>query len=132
MKCPACLVTKLVSSTCYFNRKKTTIGNFCPRCLQFQTFDKQFDKLRDKLIKENQNTKPKFSKLKKQRRVCPYCRDNGIINRQKWKLRKMVVKKNESPHWKGTCQKCGGDWGQSTSKEYDLIDPNQTNYTLGL
>ena len=132
MKCPSCQVTKLVSSTCYFDRKKTTIGNFCPRCLQFQTFDEEFDKKRTEIIiKQKLYAKPKFSKLKKQRNACPYCMENGIINRQKWKLRIVIVKKNESPHWKGTCQKCGGVWGQNTSKEYHLIDPKQTGYVLG-
>ena len=125
MKCPECQVTKLVSSTSYFNRKKTTIGNFCPRCLKFLNYSDTFYKLRDKLIKENQNTKPKFSKLKKQRILCIYCRDNNSINRQKWTLRKMPKKKDETQHWKGTCQKCGGVWSQNTSNEYDLIDPNQ-------
>ena len=132
MNCPSCQVTKLVTVNFNFKRKHTTIGNFCLRCLQFQTFDKGFDKLRDKLVRENQNTKPKFSKLKKQRRTCTDCMKKGIVNRQKWKLKKVIVKKNESPHWKGTCQKCGGVWGQNTSKEYDLIDPNQINYSLGL
>ncbi len=130
MKCPQCHVTKLVSSTSYFNRKKITIGNFCPRCLKFITFDDRFNKIREDIIKEI--PKPKFSKLKKQRRLCVYCRDNGIINRQKWTLRKMPKRKDETQHWKGTCQKCGGVWGQNNNKEYDLIDPNQTDYALGL
>ena len=125
MNCPSCRVTKLISSSAYFGREMKTIGKFCPRCLTFQNFNPEFDKIRDKLIRSNQNTKPKFSKLKKQRRLCIYCRDNNIINRQEWTLRKMPKKKDGTQQWKGTCQKCGGVWGQSTSNEYDLIDPNQ-------
>jgi len=88
MKCSQCKVTKLISATSYFNRKKTTIGNFCPRCLQFQTFDEEFDKKRIKLIiKQKLYAKPKFSKLKKQRRACPYCMENGIINHLVWNIR---------------------------------------------
>ena len=128
MNCTSCRVTKLISSTAYFDRKKTTIGKFCPRCLRFQNFDSEFDKLRDKLIRTNQNTKPKFSKLKKQRVACIYCAENGIINRKKWTIRKMPKKKDETQHWKCTCKICGGVWGQTSSNEYNLIDPKQTMF----
>ena len=131
MNCPSCQVTKLISSSCYFDRKKTTIGNFCPRCLTFQNFNSEFDKLRDKLISSNQNTKPKFSRLKKQRMACTYCIKNGIINRKKWTIKKMPKKKDETQQWKCTCKICGGVWGQNTSNEYHLIDLKQTNYVLG-
>ncbi len=131
MNCSSCQVTKLVAVNFNFKRKHTTIGNFCPRCLIFQTFDKVFEKLRDELLKENQNTKPKFSKLKKQRMACIYCIKNKIINRNKWTIRKMPKKKDETQHWKCTCKICGGVWSQNTSNEYNLIDPKQTNYVLG-
>jgi len=132
MKCPSCLVTKLVSSTSYFNRKKTTIGNFCPRCLTFQTFNEEFDKIRtDIIIKEKLYGKTKHSKLKKQRMACPKCMENKIINRKKWRIEKMPKKKDETQHWKCTCKICGNVWTQDTSNEYHLIDPNQKEYVLG-
>jgi len=132
MKCPSCQVTKLVSSTCYFDRKKTTIGYFCPRCLQFQTFDENFDKKRTKLIiRQEFNSKPKFSRLKKIRMACPHCIKNKTINRKKWKIEKIPRKEDETQHWKCTCKICGNVWTQNTSNEYNLIDPNQKNHILG-
>jgi|APSaa5957512535_1039671.scaffolds.fasta_scaffold10957_6 hypothetical protein len=132
MKCPSCQVTKLISSSSYFDRKKITIGNFCPKCLQFQSFSKQFDKKRSNLL-TNQNIKPKFSRLKKQRMACPYCVEKvpKIINRKKWTIRKNPKKKDETPSWKCTCKICGNIWTQNTSNEFHLIDPNQKNYVLG-
>ena len=131
MNCPSCHVTKIKSASAYFDREMKTIGKFCPRCLVFQNFDSEFDKIRDKLIRSNQNTKPKFSRLKKQRMACTYCAKNGIINRKKWTIRKMPKKKDETQHWKCTCKICGKSWGQTTSNEYHLIDPKQTDYVLG-
>ncbi len=134
MKCPSCQVTKLVSSTCYFDRNKTTIGNFCPNCLQFQTFSEAFDKKRTELIiKQKLYAKPKFSRLKKVRMACPYCiqKDKPVVNRKKWKIEKISRKGDETQHWKCTCKICGNVWKQNNSNEYSLMNPNQKDYVLG-
>ena len=128
MNCSSCQVTKLVAVNFNFKRKHTTIGNFCPRCLTFQNFNSEFDKLRDKLISSNQNTKPKFSRLKKQRMACPYCIKNKIINRKKWTIRKMPKKKDETQHWKCTCKICDDVWITNTSEEYNYYPEGKKEY----
>jgi len=131
MKCPSCRITKLISSSCYFNRKKTTIGDFCPRCLTFHNYSPIFSNLHENLIREsNRISKIKFSKLKKKRYSCFRCLENGKPNRQKWTLRKIPVKKGESPTWKGTCQICGEIWKQNSSNEYHIINPDQPDNLL--
>ena len=114
--------SQLLNLAGYHNRKRLTVGMFCPQCLVFENYTKDFHDIRIKTIQENKeirNKKPKF--LKKERKACPYCyndKDNPRVNRVKWTIRKMVKKKDETQHWKCTCQLCGKVWTQNTGNEY--------------
>ena len=131
MKCSKCN-SDLLRLAGYHNRKRITVGNFCPVCLVFVEHTSNFHKIRDNIIKENKEktqSKPKF--LKKQRKACPKCyndKKNPRMNRSKWTMRKITKKKNETQHWKCTCQLCGNIWTQNTSEQYHYFSDDSKNY----
>lgn len=111
--------SQFLSTSIYHERKKLTVGLFCPQCLKIVRYNEDFNKFRDKIISENQEKsklKPKF--IKKQRKLCPYCQDKGKENRTKWTIRKIPKKKDETQSWKCTCQICGGVWTTNSGDEY--------------
>ncbi|NQV91697.1 hypothetical protein HQ489_04445 [Candidatus Woesearchaeota archaeon] len=121
IKCSKCN-SQLLRLAGYHDRKRLTVGNFCPECLVFVNYASDFYKIRDNIIKENKErmkSKPKF--LKKQRIACYYCwndKENPRENRSKWTIRKMPKKKDETQHWKCTCQLCGNVWTTNSGNEY--------------
>jgi len=121
--CPECQI-KLKSNYIYLDRRRITVGQLCPLCCRQFSFTNNFRDYQLQLVKENQTRAKRRPKFSRQRKVCPYCRQKGIVNRLKWKIRKMKVKQSESPHWRCTCQKCGGVWTQNTANEYFFIDQN--------
>ncbi len=123
LTCSQCKI-KLKSNYFYLNRKRIKVGQFCPSCCRIFSFTGEFKKYQDELTKKIQERAKKKPRLRKQRHACPYCMEKGIVNRQKWKIRKMNVKQGDSPHWKCTCQRCGKVWTQNTPKEYYYIDQN--------
>jgi len=132
MNCGKC-GSKLKSASIYADRQRIPTGLFCPVCCTQITFSNELLTYSKEVLKENKEktkSKPKF--VKKQRRACPYCYENGIVNRSKWTIRKMIKKSDETQHWKCTCKKCGKVWTQSTSSEYFNIDPTQPKFTEGL
>ena len=122
LKCSKCYI-KLKSNYIYVDRKRITVGRFCPLCCNQFEFSDMFREYQEKLAREK-HARSKKPKLVKQRYACPYCREKGIINRLKWRIRKMQVKPDESDSWKCTCQKCGKIWTQNTPNEYYYIDKN--------
>ena len=74
------------------------MGYFCPDCLKFVRYSSDFNKMRVGILKENKERrkrKPKF--LKKERRACQKCWENGKVNRNKWTIIKIPKKKEK---WK--------------------------------
>ena len=121
--CPECRI-KLKSNYIYLDRKRITVGQLCPLCCKQFSFTNNFRDYQTQLSRENQTRAKRKPKFSRQRKTCPYCRQKGIENRLKWKIRKMQVNPGETPHWKCTCQKCGRVWTQNTSEEYFFIDRN--------
>lgn len=147
--------SQLLNLAGYHNRKRLTIGKFCPQCLVFVYYTDEFNNMRDKAIREKKEAKPKPKFLRKVRKACSEClRDhvdvydkNGkflrtekkksITNRSKWTIRKIPVKKGETQHWKCTCKLCGNVWTQNTSEEYfyysnDMENQFKNQEVLGL
>jgi len=133
IECTKCH-SQLLRLAGYQNRKRLTVGNFCPECLVFVNYTSDFHKIRDNIIKENKerkNSKPKF--LKKQRMVCPHCWKDGKENRSKWNSRKLPKKKDETQHWKCTCQLCGNIWITNSGNEYQYYPEGyQDHESIGL
>ena len=129
--------SQLLKLAGYQDRKRLTVGLFCPECLVFVEYTKDFDDLHIKTIKNNKSKKklnPKF--LRKERKACPYCikttidiydkngrfirteKKKSTVNKSKWYIRKLPEKKNETQHWKCTCKICGNVWTTNTDEQY--------------
>jgi len=122
MNCGKCN-TKLQSSYILVNRVRIKCGLYCAICGRQITFSDELRKYQDDIFKEKKiklKSKPKFQK---RRLACGHCLEQGIVNRRKWTLRKMPKKKDETQHWKGTCNICGTVWSQSSGDEYYHYDP---------
>jgi len=110
-------------------RRRIRMGDFCPDCLIFVRYSEDFNKMRVGILEENKERrkhKPKF--LKKERRACQKCWENGKVNRTKWTIRKMPKKKHETQHWKCTCKICGDVWQSNTSEEYNYYPEGKKEY----
>jgi len=110
-------------------RRRIKVGDFCPDCLKFVRYSSDFNKMRDGILEDNnerRNRKPKF--LKKERRACQKCWENGKVNRDKWTIRKMPKKKDETQHWKCTCKICDNVWQTNTSEEYNYYPKGKKEY----
>jgi len=91
--------SEILAINCYKKgeRRRIKVGDFCPDCLKFVRYSSDFNKMRVRILKENKERKkrkPKF--LKKERRACQKCWENGKVNRDKWTIRKMGKWKSES------------------------------------
>ena len=110
-------------------RRRIKVGDFCPDCLRFVRYSSDFNKMRVGILEENKERrkrKPKF--LKKERRACQNCWENGKVNRDKWTIIKISKKKDETQHWKCTCKICGDVWRTNTSEEYNYYPEGKKEY----
>ena len=132
-KCSKCH-SKLLRISGYNNRKRLTIGDFCPECLVFINYTNEFHKAREIIIKENKDRKKSKAKfLKKQRMACSFClndKENPKENRTKWTIRKMPKKKDEPQRWKGTCQLCGNIWTTDSGEQYNYYPDGYQDYEM--
>ena len=110
-------------------RRRIRMGDFCPDCLIFVRYSGDLNKMSVVILEENKDRrkhKPKF--LKKERRACQKCWENGKVNRNKWTIRKMPKKKHETQHWKCTCKICGDVWQTNTNEEYNYYPEGKKEY----